>query len=99
MRVAAPSAALFAGTLLGLSGLVTAGDGLPIAGTNPSQRPLGAPMIQTVQRDPSWYATALTGISKPYPDSLRFLEYQGNWYTPFNRPGMPGPYDIRGWHQ
>jgi hypothetical protein len=50
-------------------------------------------------RTPAWYAQALTGISQPFPYSLRFLEDQGNWYTPFNRPGMPGRYDIRGWHQ
>ena len=28
-----------------------------------------------------------------------FLEDQGNWYTPFNHPGMTGRYDIRGWHR
>jgi hypothetical protein len=38
-------------------------------------------------------------VSQPYPASLRFLEDQGNWYTPFNRPGMLPPYDIRGWHR
>jgi len=42
--------------------------------------------------------TALHGIVPPAPDSLRFLRDQGNWYTPFSRPGMPGLYDIRGWH-
>ena len=99
MRVTALSAVIFAGALTGLAGPATAGDGFPIAGTNPSQRPQGAPVIRTVERDPSWYATALTGISQPYPNSLRFLEDQGNWYTPFNRPGMTGPYDIRGWHR
>ena len=71
----------------------------PIAGTNPSQRPVGAPEITEVDHPGSWYTTALHGVSQPYPRSLRFLEDQGNWYTPFNRPGMPGWYDIRGWHQ
>ena len=75
-----------------------ADDGYPIAGTAPSQRPLGAPVIQSVEKDAAWYNRALTGISQPYPSSLRFLEDQGNWYTPFDRPGMPGYYDIRGWH-
>jgi hypothetical protein len=76
----------------------SAGSGFPIAGTQPSQRPQGAPVIETVQRSPDWYQHALTGVSRPYPHSLRFLEDQGNWYTPFNRPGMPGYYDIRGWY-
>ena len=38
------------------------------------------------------------GIEPPYPESLRFLNDQGGWYTPFIAPGMTGPYDIRGWH-
>lgn len=73
--------------------------GVPMAGTQPFQRPQGAPVIRTVQRTPDWYQHALTGISRPYPHSLRFLEDQGNWYTPFNHPGMHGRYDIRGWHR
>ena len=71
----------------------------PIAGVHPYQRPAGAPVIQEVHRDGSWYALALTGVSQPYPHSLRFLEDQGNWYTPFDHPGMRGRYDLRGWHQ
>ena len=70
----------------------------PVAGTTPYQRPEGAPRIETVERTDDWYAQALTGVSKPYPASLGFLENQGNWYTPFNHPGMPGRYDIRGWY-
>jgi hypothetical protein len=70
----------------------------PVAGTQPSQRPAGAPVIREVQKTAGWYEQALTGITKPYPTSLRFLESQGNWYTPFNHPGMYGRYDIRGWH-
>jgi hypothetical protein len=80
------------------TGLATARDEPFIAGTTPSQRPVGAPVIVDVQRDAEWYRRALTGISTPYPASLRFLEDQGNWYTPFTRPGMLPPYDIRGWH-
>ena len=71
----------------------------PIAGIEPSQRPAGAPLIEWVQHDQAWFEHALTGIQKPYSRSLYFLDNQGNWYTPFNRPGMPGRYDIRGWHQ
>ena len=69
-----------------------------IADATRSQRPEGAPRITDVDRSGSWYRHALKGVTRPYPHSLRFLEDQGNWYTPFNRPGMPGPYDIRGWH-
>lgn len=71
----------------------------PIAGIEPSQRPLNAPVIEWVRHDESWYRYALTGIQPPYPRSLYFLDNQGDWYTPFNRPGMTGRYDIRGWHR
>ena len=70
----------------------------PMAGISPWQRPLGAPVITTVDHPGAWYTAGLHGVSRPYPYSLRFLEDQGNWYTPFIRPGMPGRYDIRGWH-
>ena len=71
----------------------------PIAGTQPSHRPQGAPVIQEVEKEPGWYTRALTGISQPYPYSLQFLEDQGNWHTPFTHPGMHGRYDIRGWYR
>jgi hypothetical protein len=70
----------------------------PIAGVKPFERPVGAPVISNMNKGSGWYEQALTGITKPYPPSLKFLENQGNWYTPFNRPGMTPPYDIRGWH-
>lgn len=70
-----------------------------VAGVEPSRRPDGAPKQTVVVKDAAWYRHALTGISQPYPASLRFLEDQGNWYSPFLRPGMTGPYDIRNWHQ
>jgi hypothetical protein len=89
-------------TLAGLAwfqgAAVQAEAGYPIAGTQPSERPAGAPTVTEVQRPKGWYARALTGISQPYPPSLRFLEDQGDWYTPFIRPGMHGRYDIRGWY-
>lgn len=87
-----------------LLALLLAGANVPapadnlIAGTAPWERPIGAPQITEVDRPASWYAEALHGVSRPYPYSLRFLEDQGNWYTPFDRPGMTGSYDIRGWH-
>lgn len=87
-------------TGLSFSGIAMgATDSLFIAGVKPDQRPENAPVIMEVRKDNAWYAKALTGISQPFPNSLRFLDDQGNWYTPFNRPGMTGPYDIRGWHQ
>jgi len=70
----------------------------PIAGTAPHARPEGAPQITNDARSPEWMRHALFGVSEPYPTSLLFLLDQGNWYTPFNRPGMPGVYDLRGWH-
>jgi hypothetical protein len=70
----------------------------PIAGLNPAERPAGAPVITEFHRDEAWFENALRGISRPYPYSLRFLEYQGPWHTPFIHPGMTGRYDIRRWH-
>jgi hypothetical protein len=69
-----------------------------VAGVHPEQRPAGAPVIQEVKKDRAWYDSALTGVSPPFPASLIFLDVQGNWYTPFTRPGMRAPYDLRGWH-
>lgn len=71
----------------------------PVAGLQPDQRPANAPVIEWVQHDRTWYEHALTGISRPYPKSLYFLDNQGYWYTPFIYPGMTGYYDIRGWHR
>jgi hypothetical protein len=69
-----------------------------IAGLKPSVRPAGAPVITAVAKPDGWYGAALTGVSKPYPASLKFLVDQGNWFSPFLHAGMTGPYDIRGWH-
>jgi len=94
-----PSALALSGLFAVLTAATTASAAeYPIAGTTPSERPAGAPTITTVEKDQAWYAHALSGVTKPYPPSLSFLEDQGNWHTPFNRPGMPAPYDIRGWH-
>lgn len=70
-----------------------------IAGVHPDRRPAQAPVIKTVAKDSNWYRRALHGVEPPYPASLRFLEDQGNWYTPFIHPGMTPPYDLRGWHK
>lgn len=91
----------------GLSGFIAlfamagslAADDYPIAGTTPWQRPDGAPIVEWVQHNKAWYQKGLTGVSRPYPPSLYFMDNQGNWYTPFTTKGMSHPYDLRGWHQ
>lgn len=86
--------------ILGLSwGLTALAEEPFIAGLAPDMRPAGAPRLETYDKDADWYRRALTGISRPYPASLRFLEDQGAWHNPFIVPGMTGPYDIRNWHR
>ncbi len=85
--------------MFSVTGLSQANDSYPIAGTRPDARPAGAPVIEWVRHDQSWFKHALTGVQPPFPRSLYFLDNQGNWYTPFTRPGMTGPYDLRGWHK
>lgn len=70
----------------------------PIGGVVPDKRPKNAPIIQQYEKPEGWYDNALHGVIQPYPASLRFLEEQGNWYTPFNHKGMTGAYDIRNWY-
>ncbi len=96
MRKPVPGIWLIGMTLLVSASVVV---GYPVAGVNPSQRPADAPVISAVRHDGQWYQQALTGISQPYPSSLKFLEDQGNWHTPFNRPGATGSYDLRGWYR
>lgn len=98
MRKRAMQAAVLVGMGAVQGAMALADGGYPIAGTQPSERPAGAPTIREVRKPEGWFTRALTGISRPYPPSLKFLEDQGNWYTPFNHPGMTGRYDIRGWH-
>lgn len=79
---------------------MAAGDGPTfVAGSTPSARPANAPSLLAVARDAGWYDKALSGVAAPYPQSLKFLADQGNWYTPFTEPGMTGPYDIRHRHR
>lgn len=73
--------------------------GVFIAGTAPYQRPESAPVIKEMKKDKAWYDNAVTGVSRPFPWSMKFLESQENWFTPFTHPGMTGKYDIRGWHK
>ncbi|MEO5338641.1 MAG: hypothetical protein H7841_17410, partial [Magnetospirillum sp. WYHS-4] len=69
-----------------------------LAGVRPFERPAGVPFVTAVYKSPEWFKTALTGIVEPIPPSLAFLKDQEFWFNPFTRPGMPGKYDIRGWH-
>jgi hypothetical protein len=73
-------------------------DEAEIAGVAPDQRPARAPSVTQVGKSAEWYCRALTGIDRPYPASLRFLEDQGGWHSPFIVAGMTGRYDIRNWH-
>jgi hypothetical protein len=91
--------ALFAFGLTCLGGNSCFGAEYPISGVNPAERPAGAPTITEHVKGQSWYSQALTGLAAPYPSSFSFLENQGAWYTPFIHPGMPGYYDLRGWHE
>lgn len=68
-----------------------------VAGLRPAERPAGAPVIVAFKPDEAWRTRALHGIRLP-PSGLGFLKDQGAWYTPFDRPGLTGPYDLRGWH-
>lgn len=81
-----------------LSTASMAADDIYIAGTQPSHRPSNAPVITKVQHDDAWRQHALKGVEQPYPDSLKFLDNQGNWFNPFTYTGMTPPYDLRGWH-
>lgn len=70
-----------------------------IAGVDPSQRPVGAPVVSAFHKSSGWVATAERGITDPKPASVKaFLADQGAWYTPFTHPGMLDRYDIRGLH-
>ena len=93
LKIVMPAALLFSGGVA-----VGAGAEFPIAGLTPYERPAGAPVIAEFVKSGDWYEHALTGVSRPYPRSLRFLEDQGAWYTPFIHPGMTGAYDLRHWH-
>ena len=69
-----------------------------VAGVTPSQRPTSAPKLTKFEKTSAWLPWAARGVSEPRPASLKFLDDQGAWYTPFSLRGMPGRYDIRGLH-
>ena len=69
-----------------------------VGGITPDRRPDGLPVSKASGMSPADSQRALHGVSKPYPPSLKWLDDQGGWFTPFTHPGMTGPYDIREWH-
>lgn len=77
---------------------VSAQDEYAVAGLAPHARPAGVPVITSFEKSPDWRDRALSGVSRPHPPGLGFLDSQGAWYTPFTHPGMTEPYDVRGWH-
>lgn len=98
MRRLAKSAAVAAVLALGSGAVAVAQDAGFVAGTEPSQRRGDVPVITVFTPPAGWREQALHGVEQPYPASLSWLDDQGAWFNPFLRPGMTGPYDIRGWH-
>lgn len=85
-------------TALAVSGGSALSEQATVAGSEPSERPAGAPVVDKFHKSDEWFAKARQGVREPYPESLRFLDDQGAWYTPFNHPGATPPYDLRDWH-
>lgn len=69
-----------------------------IAGTEPAQRPAGAPVIQEHQLSPDELGKRLHGVADPLPTNVVNAALAGAWFMPLAHPGMTPPYDIRGWH-
>ena len=93
------AALLLAGLLATLSPAAAQTAGDFVAGVQPDRRPQNAPRVTQVEHDQAWRDRTRRGISQPYPPALEFIESHGHWYTPFDRPGMPGRYDIRTLHR
>lgn len=80
-----------------LAGAPLRAEPYPIAGLTPNQRPAGAPVMRSFEKDRAWLERYHHGIGELVSPSLGAADQQG-WYTPFNRPGMLPPYDLRQWH-
>lgn len=76
---------------------VSAAGNFPIAGLTPERRPDNAPAIRELVRPQGWEKRFFFGVEPPPPPGLGAAD-QGAWYTPFDRPGATGPYDLRKWH-
>lgn len=83
---------------LSASGASIAGE-YPIAGVTPDRRPETAPKTAEFVRSSDWERRFFFGVAEPRPESLAWSAHQGGWYTPFDRPGAAGPYDLRNWHK
>lgn len=94
MRVLLMAAAVACAT----AGPAIAQGGYPLAGLAPDRRPEGAPVLREIARDRQWQEKFHFGVSRPFPPGLGAAD-QGAWYSPFGRPGMTGPYDLRDWHR
>ncbi|MFV0366868.1 MAG: hypothetical protein ACK5KM_00260 [Hyphomicrobiaceae bacterium] len=70
-----------------------------VGGITPDRRPEGLPREERSGLTQKARQDALRGVVQPYPPSLKWLDDQGGWFTPFSHPGMTGPYDIRQWHR
>jgi len=96
--IAPSGSSLLLGIAVGLASLAaSAASDYPVAGLAPDQRPANAPRVTAEAAVDT--TRSLYGIPAPRPAGLEFVEAQGGWYTPFTLRGMPGPYDLRGWHQ
>src|SRR5512134_3419672 len=89
------SLGLAAGLVAGASGTMWAQENpavaegtVSVAGLLPFERPQGAPNLGGFPQTGEWRAKTLRGISEPLPPSLKFIDSQGAWYTPFDHPGM-----------
>ncbi|MBF0248124.1 MAG: hypothetical protein HQL36_08645 [Alphaproteobacteria bacterium] len=69
-----------------------------VAGMNPAERPSWAPKVSQIKWEDGRLKKAMRGIPEQVAANLTFFGKQGNWYTPFERPGMTGLYDIRNLH-
>jgi hypothetical protein len=70
-----------------------------VAGEQPDRRPSAAPVMPEPPGGPERLATLAKGVEAPIPEGVVRLNVPGRWFTPFERPGMTAPYDLRGWHQ
>lgn len=77
---------------------VAQGAAAPVAGLKPDRRPEGAPVVQPVPVNAATKSARLAGISEPWPGNVERIAEQGPWYSPMFRPGLTGPYDLRGLH-
>ena len=69
-----------------------------VAGLQPDRRPPGAPVITEANFTSEQMARFLRGIEGQPPGNVTTIVATGQWYVPMRHPGMPAPYDLRGWH-